>query len=161
MRTYACQVHLVHLLLDVLLGCVESRNCRVVIAGTSGFRLGQAGSIGHCVGPLRSRDVHIPLISASIGAHAILETDSLESATALIGECPDDQVMLEQWEQQTDDARIAVQSDRSVTNVTTSDWFFVRDQDSSQHLYSKPDDIDDFNDVARVRADIVADLDCQ
>ena len=49
-------------------------------------------------------------------------------------------------------------SDRNTHAVTTPDWFYVQDHDLSEHLYLKPDDIDDFNDVARLRPDIVEQL---
>jgi hypothetical protein len=39
--------------------------------------------------------------------------------------------------------------------ITTDDWFYVRDQDESEHLFLKPDDVEDFNDVARIRVEIV------
>jgi hypothetical protein len=34
-------------------------------------------------------------------------------------------------------------------------WFYVRDADESEHLFLKPDDVNDFNDVGRLRGDIL------
>ena len=39
--------------------------------------------------------------------------------------------------------------------VTTPGWFFVHQSDDQQRLFLKPDDINDFNDVSRLRVDVV------
>ena len=62
MRTYACQVRLVDEMLDFWLASVQDRHPHLVIAGTSGFALGQNGWIGHQAGPLRSSDIRLPMI---------------------------------------------------------------------------------------------------
>jgi hypothetical protein len=64
----------------------------------------------------------------------------------------------EQWCQSDEGTSVITQSDRTEHAVTTPDWFYVQDHDQSEHLYLKPDDIDDFNDVARLRPDIVEQL---
>jgi hypothetical protein len=51
MRTYGCQVRLLDLLIEVLLGSLSAEDPYVVIMGTSGFRLGQGGWIGHRPSP--------------------------------------------------------------------------------------------------------------
>ncbi len=67
MHTYGCQIRLLDLLIEVLLGSLRAEDPYVVIMGTSGFRLGQGGWIGHRPGPLRSADVHLPMIVSDSG----------------------------------------------------------------------------------------------
>ena len=63
----------------------------------------------------------------------------------------------EQWCQASDefDRRVVTDVARSNLAVTTSGWSFVRDHDGSDHLFLKPDDVDDTNDVGRLRSDVV------
>lgn len=42
--------------------------------------------------------------------------------------------------------------------MTTTRWFFAQDADSSRHLFLKPDDVEDFNDVGRIRDDVVQEI---
>jgi hypothetical protein len=39
--------------------------------------------------------------------------------------------------------------------IVTADWFFVDQGSEEYRLYLKPDDINDFNDVSRLRNDVV------
>ena len=39
--------------------------------------------------------------------------------------------------------------------ITTPNWFYVQEQDLGESLFLKPDDVEDCNDVARVRKEIV------
>lgn len=158
MRTYGSQIRMIDLLSEMLLGSIDHRRAQVVIAGVSGFRFGQAGWIGHRCGPLRSRDVHVPMIQSGNAPVRHTPMTSTELAARMIVrsdiEDPADLATLPGRELQ-----LSIESNRSQSNRFTDDWFFVRDQDSTEHLYSKPDDIDDFNDVARVRPDVVDQLD--
>jgi hypothetical protein len=86
---------------------------------------------------------------------------SSESVAMAIGRSIHQSPAAELWKIETGQPKIEIESARSPKNLTTDDWFFVRDHDSTEHLYSKPDDADDFNDVARVRPDIVSLLDGQ
>jgi hypothetical protein len=166
MRTYGCQVQLIDKLMEMLLTSIGEPRPPLLLAGTSGFRLGQGGSIGHRTGPLRSRDVHLPVIwspSGNSGSDPIRfpKLASSESVGMAIGSSINKSLAAELWKIETDQPKIEIESARSPKNLTTDDWFFVRDHDSTEHLYSKPDDADDFNDVARVRPDIVSLLDGQ
>jgi hypothetical protein len=42
-----------------------------------------------------------------------------------------------------------------VKAITTREWFFVVDPDEKVRLYLKPDDVNDFNDVASRCHDVV------
>lgn len=44
--------------------------------------------------------------------------------------------------------RLLTESSRAELAVTTPNWFFVRDLDRSEHLFLKPDDAGDVNDIA-------------
>lgn len=67
MRTYGCQIRLLDVLMEVLLNSLRVQDPCFVLTGTSGFRLGQGGRIGHRVGPLRSPDIRLPLIVSDCG----------------------------------------------------------------------------------------------
>ena len=158
MRTYACQIQLLDLLLETLITALEDRVPQLVLAGTSGFRLGQGGWIGHKPPQqLRSRDLHVPMIYGRCDPIRLPWLTSTDVAATKIGLVASGGP-LETCTEQPVDPMITADSNRSVHNLTTSDWLYVCDPDSSQHLYSKPDDIDDFNDVARIRPDIVSHL---
>jgi hypothetical protein len=159
MRTYACQVKLIDLLLEVLLQSIHVESPIVAVTGTSGFRLGQNGLIGHRIGSLRSPDVrlpllvncggplHIPHLTASTRFAAILEQLGSPSETI----CPP-----EQWSRRPRDLTgFEIESDRASVASHHPEWFYVQDIDLSEHLFLKPDDIEDFNDVGRLRADVL------
>lgn len=61
------------------------------------------------------------------------------------------------------DDRVPTRSDRVIAAVTTPQWFYVRELDQhgiseEEHLYLKPDDVDDFNDIGRLRLDVIDQL---
>ena len=64
----------------------------------------------------------------------------------------------DRWSEAKNDSKVETQSNRARYAVTTSRWFFVRDADSSEHLFLKPDDVEDFNDIGRLRHDVVQQL---
>ena len=167
MRTYGCQIRLIDVLLEILLTSLKADDPHVLIVGTSGFQLGQNGWIGHRQGPLRSADIRLPMIVSDIGPLHLphlsggdtfpqildqLASHSNPAGGQSAGWSP------EQWCQSDAPASVITKSDRIVHAVTTPDWFYVQDPDQSEHLYLKPDDIDDFNNVARLRPDIVKQL---
>jgi len=158
METYASQIRLLDELLDDLLDALAGREPRIMIAGTSGFRLGQGGWIGHHVGPLRSRDVHVPMIFRGSGPLRFPNLCSTDSTASEIGRLASGSEADQHGLSHDDGNSIEIESSRAKQNLTTLDWFFVRDSDDSEHLFLKPDDIDDFNDVARLRPDVVAEF---
>lgn len=161
MRTYGCQVRLLDLLIEVLLGSLNAPDPYVVILGTSGFRLGQGGWIGHRPNHMRSPDIHLPMIVSNLGPLRIPHvTSSAKLATVLatLGCGAGPLITPSRWSEAGTDARVETLSERSQFAATTSRWFVVRDRDSSEHLFLKPDDVDDFNDVGRLRNDVVEQL---
>ena len=67
MRTYGCQLKLIDELLGVLRDAVQDIDVTIVVAGTSGFSLGENGWIGHRCGPLRSCHLHLPIVIDRVG----------------------------------------------------------------------------------------------
>ncbi|MAI71756.1 MAG: hypothetical protein CMM01_12700 [Rhodopirellula sp.] len=164
MRTYGCQIRMLDVLIEILLTSLGAEDPRVLIVGTSGFQLGQHGWVGHRLGPLRSADIRIPLIVSDLGPlhlpqlsggdmfpHILNQIASHPSS----GESSSLMWSPEQWCQSDAGTSVITKSDRTTHAMTTPDWFYVQDQDQSEHLYLKPDDIDDFNNVARLRPDII------
>lgn len=164
MRTYGCQIRLLDVLIEILLTSLNADDPHVLIVGTSGFQLGQNGWIGHRQGPLRSADIRIPLIVSDLGPLHLPQLSGGDTFPNIL-----DQISLhsspegansliwspEQWCRSDEGTSVITKSDRTAHAVTTPDWFYVQDRDHSDHLYLKPDDIDDFNNVARLRPDIV------
>lgn len=160
MRTYGCQVRLIDWMIEVLLGSLRAEDPIVVVVGTGGFSLGQNGWIGRHAGPLRSSEIRVPLIVSDIGPirmPAIASTDLVPQLLCDLAsaDSPDGCWSPGRWVMPTDDAAVRTKSDRVANAVTTQKWFFVQDVDDSEHLYLKPDDVDDFNDIGRLRPDVV------
>lgn len=171
MNRYAAQVRLLDQLLQWLVDSLRRRKPVIVLAGASGFSLGESGWVGHRVGPLRSQDIRLPMLT-SVGGP--LRVPLLQSAAALpdwlsrlsnrdplTGVLNEALITPSQWSENVDGEQCAVHtdSDRAVKAVTTSSWFYVQDgADSSggrRHLFLKPDDVHDVNDVARLRREVV------
>tara|TARA_A100001391_G_scaffold111734_1_gene74994 strand:- start:450 stop:1739 length:1290 start_codon:yes stop_codon:yes gene_type:complete len=213
MRTYGCQIRLVDALFG-LLHSVAAETCHdaIVLAGTSGFALGQNGAIGHRAGPLRSCHLHVPIVAAPLHAEGrvggsdasfsgvgirdrdVTSADRLPAIMAAVTSEPTRSPLSpEVWaarrapDQESvapDDAVVTRQGQQHVA-ITTRDWFYATqlvtadgesshdtqtshdnqgpaddgrptghgEPDSRGHLYLKPDDLWDVNDVARLRAD--------
>jgi hypothetical protein len=65
----------------------------------------------------------------------------------------------EQWARSQSEAQsIRITSNRSRAAVISPEWFCVIDSDGEENLFLKPDDIDDFNNVARLRPDVIDSL---
>lgn len=158
MNTYGCQIRLIDDLIGVMLQSTEHRDVVAIVAGTSGLSLGQNGWIGHRVGPLRSCHTRLPLI---VGCGGPLRLGHLTNATvlpSLIGQLSDPSaspISTEQWTQQDEEfePRLVTHGDGQ-SAVRTPRWFLVRQSDQQQRLYLKPDDVEDFNDVSRIRNDV-------
>ncbi|KLU01210.1 sulfatase [Rhodopirellula islandica] len=185
MRTYGCQIKLVDAMLDILSSVLEPDET-IVLSGTSGFALGQNGSIGHRTGPWRSCHLHVPLVcSGGSGLRSRLVA-SADEVAAVIGirlgnpsgdllpthlfagenvvDTPTEESNPE--ESLPSNASSPSPTERVITQhrsvpiaITTNDWFYVPSDDHSLpsdavercHLYLKPDDLDDFNNVVRLR----------
>ncbi|MEM1068282.1 MAG: hypothetical protein AAGI63_05265 [Planctomycetota bacterium] len=161
MRTYGCQVRLLDVLIEVLLQSLDVTDPWFVLVGTSGYRLGQSGWIGSRGDSIRSSDIHLPFLVSDLGPLRVPRLSGSrcvpEMLQALAEERPD--VPIEGFDvQRNDDIRIETQSSRVRRAITTHQWFYVQNRDESEHLFLKPDDIEDFNDVARVREEIVEDF---
>ena len=167
MRTYGCQIRMLDVLIEILLTSLKAEDPHMLIVGTSGFQLGQHGWMGHRLGPLRSADIRLPLIVSDLGPLHLPQLSGGDTFPNLLDQIashssPEGSGSLmwspEQWCQSDEGTSVITKSNRTTHAVTTPDWFYVQDHDQSEHLYLKPDDIDDFNDVARLRPDIVEQL---
>jgi arylsulfatase A-like enzyme len=161
MTTYACQVRLVDELLKVLLAAIGDAEVTIVLAGASGESLGQNGWIGHQAGPLRSCHVNVPLIVSKHGPLRVPQLTGEDELTRII-QCLSDEdaplVTLRDWSREESEAsgqRTITHQILSQQAIVTAQWFFVDQGDEGYRLYLKPDDINDFNDISRLRNDVV------
>ncbi len=158
MTTYGQQIRLVDDLIAVMLQSLGLNNAVVVIAGSSGFSLGQNGWIGHRVGPLRSCHTRLPLIIGCDGPLRWPPITSADTLPDLIGRLADTSrriITPESWtqrDQEFDPSLITSGDGQSA--VTTSRWFLVNEEDQRRRLFLKPDDVDDFNDISRLRTEV-------
>jgi hypothetical protein len=163
MRTYGCQVRLVDLLLRLLTTAVESVDPTVVVLGTSGMALGQSRWIGHRCGPVRSTQIRLPVI---MGRGAPVRSGRLTPSSAVaerLARLADpDPVLISPGEWTGSDgefnAVVETRSDRARRVINTGKWFCVRDDRGDASLFLKPDDVDDVNDVSRLRGDVLEQL---
>lgn len=171
MRTYACQVRLADLLVGFLRESLAKLDPVVVVAGTSGFGLGQNGWIGHACGPLRSGQIRLPLIIGAgtpIRSHRVTPATELPTILAKIAGQTATVVPVESWAGADDEFEPSVVTrdagDGSRFGVTTGRWFLASgpeaggpeaDGPEEESLFFKPDDVDDVNDVGRLRPDVV------
>lgn len=198
MRTYGCQIRLVDALFGLLYEvAVDAGHNAIVLAGTSGFALGQNGAIGHRAGPLRSCHLHVPMIVASLNGepHAsvpslgrsgmgirerdVVSADLLPDIIAAITRQPNGSpVSPKTWaakheqESTSESTCVVTKHGASAAAITTRDWFYVVDglqadsdnthdnrvNNSLGHLFLKPDDLSDVNDVARLKAETATQL---
>ena len=162
MRTYGCQIRMFDFLVKVLQDALEQRNVRLVITGTSGFQLGQSGVIGSGIGPLRSPQLHVPMILSDLPATRMTGVKSdgaLADVFSALASCDHTLFGPEAWDDsQSDQEGFQISSNRAGQAVILPSWYFVEDDDGSEHLYWKPDDINDYNDVANLRPDVIEEL---
>ncbi|TWT79817.1 hypothetical protein CA13_12240 [Planctomycetes bacterium CA13] len=160
MRTYGCQVQLFDQMIGLLMDVAEPLGITVVLLGTSGMSLGQNGWIGHRAGPLRSCHHRLPLI---IGRGAPIRNGSLTCATDIAKILADmvdsNRAIIDpaQWPKRDDEyvPRVETSSSDGEYAVTTSRWYMVQQNDGKTPLFLKPDDVEDHNDVSRVRPDVI------
>lgn len=198
MRTYGCQIRLVDALFGLLHEVAfEAGHDAIVLAGTSGFALGQNGAIGHRAGPLRSCHLHVPLLAASLIGESNASNDYVgrsgmgirnrdvtsadflpELIAAITAQPTGSPVSPEAWaarrdlESTSEQTGVMTQHAAVATAITTQDWFYVASgaqadsddtasnvaNDSIGHLFLKPDDLCDVNDVARLKAETATQL---
>ena len=163
MRTYGCQIRLVDLLLEVLLQSIHVDDPQVILAGASGMSLGQNGWIGPHAGPLRSCDLRLPLVVSDRGplrSPHVTSTDSLAQLIPSLANDATDLIPPSRWCEDDGELNpcVTTESSRASTAMTTPRWQLIRDLDGTDHLFLKPDDVDDANDVGRRRRDIVEEL---
>lgn len=161
MRVYGCQVRLLDILIDVLQQSLLRDDVQIMILGTSGMSLGQNGWVGHQAGPLRSHDVRLPIVIGNgLSIRMPCVTDDRLVSRLLQQMVTGDLNSLQPGQWARDDQSISVQtaSCRTIQSSTTEEWFYVQDADSVQNLFLKPDDQEDFNNVAGLRPDVVASL---
>lgn len=162
MQRYACQIRLIDELMDRLIEAGEEADATVVLMGTSGFSLGQNGWIGHAAGPLRSCHLHVPLLVGRGGPLRVAGLLGTDRVAALLGQVA---ASSDGWLQGADWAAdpavappVTTSSVRVSRCVTTPRWFHVHDSEGSDYLYLKPDDLNDANNVSRLRPDVVDEL---
>ena len=162
MDRYGNQVKLLDLMLGYLVEEVERVDAQLMFIGTSGFRLGQNKEFGLHPAHLRYSDIHIPLLLTGRGPLRIPHlTGSQEVIDLLLelGRNDDRDYPAERWAESRSSVRsISIQSSRCRYAVTDPNWFCVIESDGEESLFLKPDDIDDYNNVARLRPDVVDDL---
>ena len=162
MDRYGNQVKLLDLMLGYLVEEVERVDAQLMFIGTSGFRLGQNKEFGLHPAHLRYSDIHIPLLLTGRGPLRIPHlTGSQEVIDLLLelGRNDDRDYPAERWAESRSSVRsISIQSSRCRYAVTDRNWFCVIESDGEESLFLKPDDIDDYNNVARLRPDVVDDL---
>lgn len=168
MQTYGCQVRLVDRIVTLLLEAIQSSGVEAsfVFMGTSGFQLGQNGWIGHRAGPLRSPEIHVPVIVHSGkpgirigGVHTLEEVFSKMEAPPLPTSDVQSYVSPEFWAlcDGLPQQAVQTQSPRVTRATTTNEWFYVEEPEGAR-LYSKPDDQSDVNDVAARCRDVIEEL---
>ncbi|TWU40314.1 hypothetical protein Q31b_36620 [Novipirellula aureliae] len=170
MRTYACQIQLIDRMIDLLAEATEENGATIVVVGASGFSLGQNGWVGHRAGPLRTCHHHLPLIirrAASTrvesSCHGPMRTSqatvSSELNRLLIELAESDNALISPsaWGQSQSEfePQIVTAGEEGEVAITTPHWYMVRQSDGETPLFFKPDDIQDHNNVARIRNDIV------
>lgn len=161
MQRYAEVVAAVDELIGVMADATAARRPTIIVAGVSGFSLGENGWIGHRVGPLRSPDIRLPMIVSAGGPLRVPGLTSTEAFAEILSRIADRKPPLDpaQWCQGDEPLEPALEtrSDRAERAVTTAAWFYVRDSESMgrERLYLKPDDLADINDVSRLRREVV------
>ncbi len=162
MRTYGCQVRLLDRMMSLLIEYVSDFDPVIVLVGTSGFSLGQNGWLGYRTGPLRSCHHRVPMVVSEFGPvrhPALTEAASFPEILAKIKDAPDHLIHPATWAATAAEfePRVVTHSDKGSNAITTPRWYCVQSP-GEEHLYLKPDDVDDHNDISRLRHDVVEHL---
>ncbi|MEO1615875.1 MAG: hypothetical protein AAFV88_08515 [Planctomycetota bacterium] len=165
MQRYAEVIQLLDDLIAWSTEAWESRRPTFVVAGTSGFALGENGWIGHRLGPLRSCDIRLPLIVSGGGPIRVGELQGASAFCSILNRVVhrEEVVTPESWCAPAEDKLVSTASDRAERAITTQSWFWVRDPIKPEtlpedRLFLKPDDQFDINDVSRLRPDVIDSL---
>lgn len=156
-RTYGCQIRLIDWLTEILLASLGDEDPQVIIASTSGFSLGQNGSVGHRAGPLSSPQIQVPMIVSDVATLRWPKVCGNEMMNAALAGTLNQPISPASFAE-SGQAAITSGSTRAKRAITTDDWFYVADPDGRERLYVKPDDVDDINDVARLSPGIIDEL---
>jgi hypothetical protein len=167
MQTYGCQVRLIDHWVGILADLIaeDPREIGLAVVGTSGFALGQNAWVGHRMGPLVSPQIQVPAIihvpkQFPLRCPEVISLNDLAGhlrpPVAEIDPSPSPYPNPTEWAA-ADALSVAIEtiSDRVLKAITTREWFFVVDPDEKVRLYLKPDDVNDFNDVANRCHDVV------
>ena len=164
MRTYAAQVNLLDQVLGMFLETIGPSHPKVVLAGTSGFALGENGWIGFDAGPLRSCHHHLPLLCSGFGG-VRLQAVTGSSEIRHLFQCGSSQDCLDvspdAWAATQNDYTPSVQTVRGsdeVAALTTPRWYVTRDDAGQASLFLKPDDVHDASDVHRIEQSVASKL---
>ncbi|MEM6691191.1 MAG: hypothetical protein AAF664_17325, partial [Planctomycetota bacterium] len=148
MRTYGCQVRLLDLMMGIAI--TEDMLGSILLMGTTGYALGQAGVIGHQMGLVTTSQIQVPcLLMKNGGTRREL---GIQSAGDLISS-----FVLDSEIEKTD--RIITESERAQRIVVTQGWTAFWDEPGSDpRLFLQPQDQHNANDVSKLRWDIVEEL---
>ncbi len=166
MRTYGCQVRLLDLLIGLVRGYEPLAGADLMVAGTSGFALGENGWVGANCPRVRSSLIRTPLLMSrpkSLRVPQLISSDEVPALMAKLADNTSPVVTSAQWaHRQTElEPCISTVSRDGAIFITTPSWFFVEETTGEQFLYLKPDDIGDVNDISRLRGDVVQTLRAQ
>ncbi|SMP58911.1 hypothetical protein SAMN06265222_106144 [Neorhodopirellula lusitana] len=169
MRTYGCQIRLIDAVVQLLCDVSADRiNDPVVIAGTSGFALGQNNAIGHRSGAIRSCHLHVPFLvghrqqedptasspdwAMGVRNRNVMTADQIGN---ILTQSDDNFVQPDAWAATQEDQSVITDHAGTRIAATTDRWFYVANPSDELtvdgSLYLKPDDACDINDVARLR----------
>jgi hypothetical protein len=162
MRRYAAMVEGIDQMIEALAAAVRHRPATIVVAGASGFSLGENGWVGHRVGPLRSPEIRLPLVVSAGGPLHVPTLADARRLPELLQRLVNGEPLVtpELWCRRDAEFSPAVEttSDRSGKAVTTAEWFYVLDDAqglAEERLFLKPDDQHDVNDVSRLQREVL------
>lgn len=163
MSRYANQVRLIDSMLELLTLSLSHREPRFLIAGASGFSLGQNSHVGHRTGPLRSSEIRLPMITSTGGPLRCPNLWPAERMPEVLARMVNEQPILspQEWVNADEEFKplIVTHSQRATSAITSPKWFIVGDQEGEREkLFLKPDDIDDANDISRLRPEVVDEM---
>lgn len=174
MRTYGCQIRLVDIMVGVLRDACQRHGATLVVTGTSGTSLGQSNLVGHHAGQLTSAQLRLPLVVSpgpKIRAPGIRSADVVRQTLLALGTqsagkaTTDEAIVLSPTDWARSDGEfephvVSRSAESEAVAISTSTWFLVQDAGNESRLFLKPDDIDDVNDISRLRHDVTEAL-CQ
>ena len=166
MNRYARQIEVLDQVIQQTSEVLNHRRLRWLIAGSSGYSLGENGWVGHRIGPLRSSDIRLPLVLSSGGPMRCGTLVDSNQLPEILQKLHAKQPVLtpQQWAEQDEELSpvVETQSDRAEKAATTASWFYVKesspDTPAVERLFLKPDDLCDVNDVSRLQPDVVDQL---